>query len=179
MTALYGGIDLHSNNSVVVVMDEGGEVRYRRRVRHFNVTAYPSAEWTAPQVVEAVPWETAPRYLLRDRDGVYGSAFRQRVAGLGIAEVLSAPRSPWQSPYVERVIGSIRRESMDNGVVLHQRHLHRLLTMYFEHYHRWRCHQGLDMDCPEPRPIQAREQGAVVEVAEGGGRYRHYERRAA
>jgi putative transposase len=70
----------------------------RRRVRHFNITAHPTAEWTAQQVVEAFPWETAPRYLLRDRDGVYGAAFRQRVAGLGIQEVLSAPRSPWQSP---------------------------------------------------------------------------------
>jgi putative transposase len=98
---------------------------------------------------------------------------------LGIEEVLSAPRSPWQSPYVERVIGSIRRECLDNVVVLHQRHLHRLLTAYFAHYHRWRCHQALAMDCPEPRPIQGREQGAVVEVAEGGGLYRHYERRAA
>jgi hypothetical protein len=69
----------------------------RRRTRHFNITAHPTAAWTAQQVVEAFPWETAPRYLLRDRDGVYGAAFRQRVAGLGIEEVLTAPRSPWQS----------------------------------------------------------------------------------
>jgi transposase InsO family protein len=81
------------------------------------------------------------------------------VKGLGIEEVLSAPRSPWQSPYVERLIGSIRRLCLDNVVVLHQRHLYRILTAYFEHYHRWRCHQGLDIDCPEPRPIQSREQG--------------------
>ncbi|MFI5398949.1 MAG: integrase core domain-containing protein [Candidatus Binatia bacterium] len=151
----------------------------RRRIRHFNITAHPTAEWTAQQVVEAFPWETVPRYLVRDRDSVYGAAFRQRLAGLGIEEVLSAPRSPWQSPYVERVIGSIRRECLDHVVVLHQRHLHRLLTTYFDHYHRWRCHQALAMDCPEPRPIQGREQGAVVEVAESGGLYRHYERRAA
>jgi transposase InsO family protein len=151
----------------------------RRRVRHFNITAHPTAAWTAQQVVEAFPWETAPRYLLRDRDGVYGAAFRQRVRGLGIEEVLSAPRSPWQSPYVERLIGSIRRECLDNVVVLHERHLHRLLTAYFVHYHRWRCHQALDMDCPEPRPIHSREQGAVIEVAESGGLYRHYERLAA
>jgi transposase InsO family protein len=130
-------------------------------------------------VVEAFPWETAPRHLLRDRDGVYGAAFCQRVAGLGIEEVRSAPRRPWQSPYVEHMIGSIRRECLDHVVVLHQRHLHRLLSAYFDHYHRWRCHQALAMDCPEPRPIQGREQGAVVEVAEGGGLYRHYERRAA
>jgi putative transposase len=151
----------------------------RRRVRHFNITAHPTAQWTAQQMVEAFPWDTAPDYLLRDRDGVYGTDFRKRVAALGIEEVLSAPRSPWQSPYVERLIGSIRRECLDNVVVLHQRQLRRILTGYFEHYHRWRCHQALDMDCPEPRPIQSREQGAVVEVTEGGGLHRHYERHAA
>ena len=150
-----------------------------RRVQHFNITAHPTAAWTAQQVVEAFPWDTAPRYLLRDRDGVYGADFRRRVASMGIEDVVTAPWSPWQSPYVERVIGSIRRECLDNVVVLHQRHLRRLLTAYFAHYDRWRCHQGLDMDCPEPRPIQSREQGVVVEVAEGDGLYRHYERRAA
>ena len=151
----------------------------RRRVRHFNITAHPTAQWTAQQVVEAFPWDTAPRYLLRDRDGVYGAAFRSRVAALGIEEVLSAPRSPWQSPYVERLIGSIRRECLDNVVILHQRHLRRILTAYFDHYHRWRCHQALDMDCPKPRPIQSPEQGSVVAVTEAGGLYRHYERWAA
>ncbi len=88
----------------------------RRRVRHFNITAHPTAEWTAQQVVEAFPWETAPRHLLRDRDGGYGAAFRERVAAMGIEEVRTAPHSPWQSPYVERVIGSIRRECLDNVV---------------------------------------------------------------
>ena len=93
--------------------------------------------------------DSAPRYLLRDRDAIYGAEFRKRVGSMGIEEALSAPRSPWQSPYVERVIGSIRRECLDNVVVLSQRHLRRILTAYFEHYHRWRCHQGLNMDCPE------------------------------
>jgi transposase InsO family protein len=154
-------------------------VHDRRRVRHFNLTAHPTAEWTAQQLIEAFPWETAPRYLLRDRDAIYGGEFRRRVASMDIEEVLTAPRSPWQSPYVERVIGSIRRECLDHVVVLHERHLRRILVAYFDHYHRWRCHQGLDMDCPEPRPIQSPEQGGVVEVAEAGGMYRHYERRAA
>jgi hypothetical protein len=151
----------------------------RRRVRHFNLTTHPTAEWTAQQLIEAFPWEMAPRYLLRDRDGVYGSEFRRRVASMGIEEVLTAAKSPWQSPYVERVIGSIRRECFDNVVVLNDRHLRRILAAYFDHYHRWRCHQGLAMDCPEPRPIQSPEQGGVVEVTEGDGLYRHYERRAA
>ena len=151
----------------------------RRRIWHFNITAHPTAAWTAQQVVEAFPWDSAPRHFLRDRDGVYGVDFRRRVAAMGIEEVLTAPQSPWQSPYVERVIGSIRRECLDNVVVLHERHLHRLLTAYFAHYHRWRCHQALAMDCPAPRPIQPCEQGAVIEVREAGGLYRHYERLAA
>jgi len=151
----------------------------RRRVRHVNVTRHPTAQWTAQQIIEAFPWDTAPRYLLRDRDGVYGAAFRQRVASVGIEEVLSAPRSPWQSPYIERLIGSIRRECLDNVVVLNERHLRHVLSAYFAHYHRWRCHRALEMDCPEPRPVHARAQGPVVEVTEAGGLYRHYERLAA
>ena len=151
----------------------------RRAVKHFNITAHPTAQWTAQQVVEAFPWDTAPRYLLRDRDSVYGGAFRERVAAMGIEEVLSAPRSPWQSPYVERLIGSIRRECLDNVVVLNECYLRHVLGAYFVHYHRWRCHRALAMDCPEPRPVQSREQGAVVEVTEAGGLYRHYERLAA
>jgi transposase InsO family protein len=151
----------------------------RRHVRHFGITAHPTAAWTAQQMVEAFPWETALRYLLRDRDGIYGGEFRRRVKSMGIEEVLTAARRPWQSPYVERLIGSIRRECIDNVIVLHERHLQRILATYFDHYHRWRCHQSLDMDCPEPRPVQAPEQGAVVEVTEGDGLYRHYERWAA
>ena len=151
----------------------------RRRVLHFAITGHPTSAWTAQQIVEAFPWDTAPRYLLRDRDSIYGAEFRRRVASMGIDEVLTAPRSPWQSPYMERAIGSIRRECLDNVVVLNQRHLRRVLTAYFEHYHRWRCHQGLEMDCPEPRPVQPLVQGAVVEIAEAGGMYRHYERLAA
>ncbi len=93
--------------------------------------------------------------------------------------MLTAPQRPWQSPYLERVIGSIRRECLDNVLVLHERHLRRILRQYFAHYHRWRCHQALGMDCPEPRRTQVAEEGAVVEVTEAGGLYRHYERWAA
>jgi len=100
----------------------------RRRVVHFNIMEHPTAVWTAQQIVEAYPWEAAPRYLLRDRDRIYGAAFRQRVKHLGIKEVLIASRSPWQNPCVERLIGSIRRECLDHVVILHERHLRHILT---------------------------------------------------
>ncbi len=151
----------------------------RRRVVHFHITEHPTARWTAQQVVEAFPWDTAPRFLLRDRDGIYGADFRGRVQSMGIEEVIIAARSPWQSPYAERIIGSIRRECLDNVVVLSEQHLRRILKDYFSHYHRWRCHQSLEMDCPEPRAVQPPEAGEVVEVQEAGGLYRHYERVAA
>jgi putative transposase len=151
----------------------------RRRVVHFNVTEHPTAEWTAQQVVDACPWDEAPRYLLRDRDRIYGASFRQRVQHMGIEEVLIAPRSPWQNPYVERLIGSIRRECLDHVIVLHERHLRRLLTEYFRYYHHWRTHRALAMDCPRPRPVQRPELGLIWEVPEVGGLHHHYERRAA
>lgn len=99
----------------------------RRRVLHFNVTAHPSAHWTAQQVTEAFPFDEPPKYLLRDNDSIYGDAFRQRVANLGIEEVRTAYRSPWQNAYVERLIGSVRRECLDHVIVLNERHLKRLL----------------------------------------------------
>ncbi len=145
----------------------------RRRVVHFHITEHPTARWTAQQVVEAFHWDTAPRFLLRDRDGVYGADFRRRVRSMGIEEVTIAARSPWQSPYLERLIGSIRRECLDNVVVLSERHLRRILDDYFSHYHRWRCHQSLEMDSPKPRPVQPPDLGEVVEVREAGGPYRH------
>jgi putative transposase len=151
----------------------------RRRVVHFNITEHPTAPWTAQQVVEAFPWDEAPRYLLRDRDRVYGASFRQRVRHMGIEEVLIAPRSPWQNPYVERLIGSIRCECLDHVLVLHERHLRRLLTDYFRYYHRWRTHRALAMDTPVPRQVQPPKVGPVWEVPEVGGLHHHYERRAA
>jgi putative transposase len=154
-------------------------VHERRRIVHFNVTEHPTAQWTAQQVVEAFPWDEAPCYLLRDHDQIYGDAFRQRVQHLGIEEVLIAPRSPWQNPFVERLIGSIRRECLDHMIVLHERHLRRLLTDYFRYYHHWRTHRALAMDCPRPRPVQQPEVGRVREVPEVGGLHHHYERRAA
>jgi putative transposase len=100
-------------------------LHHRRRIVHFNVTEHPTAAWTAQQIVDAFPDDSAPRWLLRDRDAIYGEGFRQRVVGMGIGEVLSGPSSPWQNPYAERLIGSIRRECLDHVIVLGERHLRR------------------------------------------------------
>jgi putative transposase len=151
----------------------------QRRIVHVNVTEHPTAAWTAQQVVEAFPWDRMPRYLLRDRDRIYGAVFRQRVRNMGSEEVVIAPRSPWQNPYVERLIGSIRHECLDHVIVLHERHLRRLLTSYFSYYHHWRTHLSLAMDCPEPRPICPPARGKVIARAEVGGLHHHYERQAA
>lgn len=151
----------------------------RRRIVHFNVTEHPTAQWTAQQIVDAFPWETAPRYLLRDRDSIYSTAFQQRVKNMGIEEVKIAPRSPWQSPYVERLIGSIRCECLDDVIVLNERHLRRVLQSYVDYYHTWRVHRSLDMDTPARRPVHPPEPGAVRKLPEVGGLHHHYERMAA
>jgi transposase InsO family protein len=151
----------------------------RRRIVHFIVAANPTARWTAQQMVEAFPFDTAPRYLIRDRDGTYSESFRRRVRSLDIEEILTEPRSPWQNPYAERVIRTLRRECMDHVIVLHERHLRRVLRDYIDFYHRWRVHQSLERDAPEHRPVQPPELGEVVELLDVGGLQRHYERRAA
>jgi transposase InsO family protein len=151
----------------------------RRRILHFNVTAHPTAEWTGQQLREAFPFDQLPRYLLRDRDAIFGNEFREQVRDMGICEVLSAPRSPWQRAYIERVIGSVRRECLDHVIVFHERSLRRILTSYFDYYHRSRTHLSLGKDSPEPRAIQPPEMGSVVVVPQVGGLHHRYERRAA
>jgi len=113
---------------------------HRRRVIHFNVTAHPTSEWTAQQMTEAFSWGTAPSYLLPDRDGIYGDVFRQRIRGMAIREVRTAPRSPWRSPHVERSIGSLRRECLDHLIVFNESSLRRTLPSYFDYYHGARTH---------------------------------------
>ncbi len=152
---------------------------HRRRVVHFGVTDHPTASWTGQQIIEAFPDNTAPRYLLRDRDKVYGCDFRERVRGMGIEEVPTAPASPWQRPFVERLIGSIRRDCLDHVIILGERHLRTILKSYLEYYHRSRTHLGLAKDTPEPRAVQPPKLGAVVELPEVGGLHHRYERRAA
>ena len=151
----------------------------RRRVLYFNVTANPTAEWTARQLVQAFPEDTAPRFLVRDRDSIYGERVRETVEMLGIEEVVTAARSPWQNPYSERLIGSLRRECLDQMVVLDETHLLRVLTRYFDYYHRSRCHLSLAGDAPQPRAVHGPERGGVVELPEVGGLHHRYERAAA
>lgn len=150
----------------------------QRRVAHFNVTDHPSAVWTAQQVVEAFPFDEAPNYLLRDRDGIYGEEFVRRVRGMGMREVLISPRSPWQNPYVERLIGSIRRECLDHLIVLNESHLRRLLKDYFAYYHADRPHMSLGANAPIERDVEPREMGRVVGLPRVGGLHHRYERAA-
>jgi putative transposase len=151
----------------------------RRRILHFNVTAHPTAEWAGQQLREAFPFDQRPRYLLRDRDAIFGDDFRRQVTDMGIQEVLSTPRSPWQRAYVERVIGSIRRECLDHLIAFNETSLRRILRSYVEYYHRSRTHLSLGKDSPEPRSIQSAEMGRVVAVPQVGGLHHRYERQAA
>ena len=150
----------------------------RRQVVHFNVTTNPYAEWTAQQIINAFPYEEAPGFLIRDRDDIYGDHFTKRVEGLGIEEVPTAPRSPWQNPYCERVIGSIRRECLDHMIVLNERHLYRILTDYFDYYHHSRPHLSLDRNSPTPRDVEAPSLGEVVSIPQVGGLHHRYTRAA-
>ena len=151
----------------------------RRRVLNFNVTEHPSAAWTAQQIVDAFPNDSAPSYLLRDRDSIYGEVFRRRVTGMGISEVLTAPQSPWQNPFAERLIGSIRRECLNHVLVLGERHLRRTLRGYFAYYHLARTHLSLAKDAPDVRPVELASAGRIVERPEVGGLHHRYLRQAA
>jgi transposase InsO family protein len=151
----------------------------RRRILHFGVTACPTAEWTTQQLREAFPWETAPRYRLRDRDRIFGADFVKQVKDMGIREVLGAPRVPQQRAYIERVIGTIRRECLDHVIVFSEADLSRHLRRFVDYYHRSRTHLGLEKDTPESRPVQGREAGRIVAIPEVGGLHHRYERRAA
>ena len=152
---------------------------HRRRVIHFNVTEQPTSAWPAQEIVEAFPWDTAPRYLPRDRDGIYGRYFRRRVSGMGIDEVPIAARSPWQSPYVERLIGSIRRECLDHMIVLNEQHLRRTIASHLRYYHAARTHLSLDKDAPDGRTVHPPEAGKVVALPHPDSLQHRYVRLAA
>jgi len=150
----------------------------RRDIVHFAVTANPTAAWTARQITEAFPWDEAPRYLLRDRDGMYGEEFIARVKVMGIEKVVSAPRSPWQNPYIERVIGASRRDCLDHVIVLGEQHLRRILRSYVIYYHEDRIHQSLDQRPPHGRDVEPVENGGVVSLPRVGGLHHRYTRAA-
>src|SRR5262245_28004493 len=150
----------------------------RRQVIHFNVTAHPTAEWAAQQLIEAFPEDSAPRYLLRDRDQIYGAKFRLRVKGMQIEEVITTPRSPFQNPYSERIIGSIRRECLDHLIIISEDQLRRILRNYLDFYHNSRPHWSLERNSPFPREVEAPAKGKVIAIPQVGGLHHRYRRAA-
>jgi transposase InsO family protein len=151
----------------------------RRRLVHFNVTEHPTAEWTARQLLEVCGLEEAPRYVIRDRDQVYGERFSRQAKTLDIRAAVIAPRSPWQNAYAERVIGSIRRECLDHVVVMGERHLLGIPSKYVDYYNGTRTHLSRAKDAPRSRSVQLPSQGRVVKVPRVGGLPHEYLRRAA
>ena len=149
----------------------------RRRILHVNVTAHPTSEWTARQLLEAFPgYGWVPRFLMRDRDACYGWEAARVVRSLGIEEVISAPRSPWQNPYVERLIGTLRRECTDHIIPLGEKHLLGALREYAAYYNESRTHQSLGGNAPTPRSIE--HEGNIVTSPVLGGLHHRYSRAA-
>jgi putative transposase len=151
----------------------------RRRIVYFNVTEGPSAQWTGQQLVNAFPYDSAPTYVIRDRDKIYGAAFARRVRAMGIEQVLTAPRSPWQNPYCERVIGTLRRDCLDHVIVVGEQHLRRILRKYLEYYHGSRTHLALGKDTPDLRQRESADGEKVIALPMVGGLHHRYTRRAA
>jgi transposase InsO family protein len=127
----------------------------------FAVTRNPSAEWLAQQIAEAFPWNTAPTYLVRDIDRAYGQAFQRRIRAMGIRDRPISPRSPWQNPYAERLIGSLRRECLDHVLIVGERHLRRILALYSSYFNESRTHLALEKDAPLQRAIQGAERSSA------------------
>jgi transposase InsO family protein len=148
----------------------------RRRLVWTNVTANPTSEWIARQITEAFPWDQAPSYLIRDRDSSYGVVVRKRIRAMGIRDRPTAPRSPWQNGYIERLIGSIRRECLDHVLVMGEAHLRRILSAYADYYNRVRTHLALNKDAPLGRRAQAI--GSLAAIPLLGGLHHEYVRMA-
>jgi transposase InsO family protein len=146
----------------------------RRQLLWFAVTRNPTAEWLARQIMEAFPWDTAPTYLVRDNDGAYGEAFLHRIRTMGIRDRPTSPRSPWQNPYVERLIGTLRRDCLDHVLIFGERHLRQILALYSSYYNETRTHLGLDKDAPLGRAIQ--RSGIIIATPILSGLYHRYAR---
>jgi transposase InsO family protein len=146
----------------------------RRDLVWINVTANPTAEWVARQITEAFPWDGAPRYMIRDRDRIYGTVVTRRLRAMGIRDKPIAPASPWQNSFVERLIGSIRRECLDHLIVLGEAHLRRILKNYADYYNGVRTHRSLNKDAPVSRPV--RRSGFISSDALLGGLHHRYVR---
>jgi transposase InsO family protein len=146
----------------------------RRDLVWINVTANPTAEWVARQLTEAFPWDEAPHYLIRDRDRIYGSVVTRRLRAMGIRDKPTAPASPWQNGFAERLIGSIRRECVDHIIVLGEMHLRQILQSYARYYNDIRTHRSLDKDAPVSRPVQST--GSIKSHPILGGLHHHYAR---
>jgi putative transposase len=150
----------------------------RRRIKHVAVTAHPTAAWTAQQLRETFPWDEAPRYLIHDRDHAF-DGLGPTAKAMGIDEVVTAPHAPWQNAFVERFVGSARRECFDHVIVFNEAGLQRLMTLYCSYHERSRTHLSLDKDTPIPRPVTPPGDGTVVAIPLVGGLHHRYERRAA
>jgi transposase InsO family protein len=146
----------------------------RRDLVWINVTATPTAEWVARKITEAFPWNEAPRYMIRDRDRIYGSIVMRRLRAMGIRDRPITPASPWQNAFAERLIGSIRRECVDHIIVLGEAHLRRVLRSYADYYNNFRTHRSLNKDAPVSRPVQ--RIGSIKSHAILGGLHHHYAR---
>ena len=146
----------------------------RRNLIWISVTANPTAEWVARQITEAFPWDEAPHYLIRDRDRIYGRVVTRRLRAMGIRDKPTAPASPWQNGFAERLIGSIRRECVDHVIVLGEAHLHRILRSYADYYNSVRTHRSLDKDAPVSRPVQ--RIGVISSRSILGGLHHQYAR---
>ena len=151
----------------------------RRRILHLNVTGHPTSAWTRQQLREAFSDDATARFLLHDGDATFDAAFGRAVEAFGLTSVRTAPSSPWQNPYVERVIGSIRRECLDHVIVFNERHLRRVLRAYVAYYQRSRTHLAIGKDAPEARAVEPAGAGRIVARPEVGGLHHRYERQAA
>jgi hypothetical protein len=146
----------------------------RRQLLWFAVTRRPTAEWLAQQIVEAFPWDAAPTYLVCDNDGAYGQTFTNRVRAMGIRDRPISPRSPWQNPYVERLIGTLRRDCLDHVLIFGEQHLRRVLTSYSIYYNETHTHLGLAKDAPLRRAVQ--RSGTIVTTPILSGLHHRYAR---